>query len=704
MHLLPAVFPRPHPAWRGAQRGIATVLTVMLIGLALSATVLGTMYYLRGAQEQSTSLHAQTQAQMKAWTGAEILRQYLLQLQTDGRLAQLVTAVNAAQDTTLVLTGAGVTDTISARFVPPASATQFTAMVTGVTAAGSRAQASSTLRVVYKVGGGSTPAVKPPSVLTFNRGLKLSGSIAVKTDPSTTTAYEINVLGDVSTGGNSITGVRKINALGSINIGSGSSFDELNANCDVSISGSVTATRINAMRNVCASGGASVPGTVKANGSVRMESGYSANGAIVAIANATDVAACEPSGNNPAWNSNVAATCAAPRFAGVDLSAGGAGSKSVTTKGSVEISAGQIGTLDAEGNLSVASGAVTGSIGGKVSKPSWNGQVQVTEIPGKIVTITPVPKLTMVTETFNANALEASANYAFKVDSQGYKKVTVRNVQGLADGVYYLGNYNGPYKDYLCTALANGSSPNSPNCLTPAATASKTICQGYSEYNNCFTYNNGSWTINGKSMAPGVAWFQGNLEVSNGVYYNTFIATGNIVTSGSHQTFAPSFAGYDGTSAGVRYAPTGICANSNFPALVPLQLCDTTQKKYLSAGNESIANFAFMAGSRANDNYADTAGYVGGNITLGASSVVHGSIKAGNEFTSGGSSTIQGYVSALGLGVKILNAMGGNTTFDLQQLPASFDPGGGTGGDGSPGGSPGGGTAASVQILWARYQ
>lgn len=689
---------------------MATVLSVLLIGLALSSTVFGTIYYISSTQEQTTALHAQTQSQMKAWTGAELVREYLRQLQTDGRLPSLVATVQTAPETTLVLTANGVTDAISAKFIAPATATELTALITGVTAAGSRAQASSTLQVIYKISAaaGGASVTKPPSVLTFNRNLKLSGSITVISNSSDKTSYEINVLGDVSTGGNSITGVKTINASGSINIGSGSSFDELNSNCDVSISGSVKATAITARRNICASGGASVPGSIRANGSVRMESGYDTNGSVFAIANATDVAFCAASGNNPAWDSTAAATCAVPQLSGVDLSAGNAGSKSVITKGNVEIASGRIGMLESQGNLTVSSNAtVLGNIGGKLVKPGWNNNVNVVVMPGKMVSITSVPKLVIQTETFNANALEGMANYVFKIDSQGYKKVTVRNVQNVADGSYYLGNYNGGgYRDYLCTGLANGSSPGSATCQIPAVSASKTICQGYSDYNNCLDYSNGKWSINGRSIAPGVAWFQGNLDVGTGTYYNTFIATGNISTSGLHETYAPNFAGYDGINGGVRYAPTGICANSNFPTLIPRQLCDTVLRKY-TGDADGLGNYAFMAGSRPDENYINTTSYVGGNLTLGASSIVHGSVKAGNEFSSGGSTTLQGYATALGLGSKVMNSMGGSTTFDLQRLPPTFTAtgqGSGTGSSNNGGGNASSGAAANVQIRWARYK
>ena len=71
------------------QRGIATVLILLLVGLSLSAAVFGTAHYIRSHQQQDVAAHAQTQAQMKAWTGAELVRQYLQQLQDSGQLAAL---------------------------------------------------------------------------------------------------------------------------------------------------------------------------------------------------------------------------------------------------------------------------------------------------------------------------------------------------------------------------------------------------------------------------------------------------------------------------------------------------------------------------------------------------------------------------------------------------------------------------------------
>src|SRR5699024_8055344 len=68
-------FKNPHLA--KSQLGIATVLTVALVGIALIVSITGTAYYLRAKQYSATSNHALTQAQADVWSGVEIVRQYL---------------------------------------------------------------------------------------------------------------------------------------------------------------------------------------------------------------------------------------------------------------------------------------------------------------------------------------------------------------------------------------------------------------------------------------------------------------------------------------------------------------------------------------------------------------------------------------------------------------------------------------------------
>lgn len=673
-------------AARRAQRGVTTVLLALLVGLSLAALAFGLAYHLRGAQEQGMTLHSQTQAQMKAWTGAEVVRQFLSQL-TSTQLTTLVTTVQAGSGTALTLSGlSGVTATL----MPASTTSLIVAQITGSTASGTRAASNSKLLVQYAVSGGSSSGSTLPSVVTFNRNLKLGGSITVKTNGTST--YQINVLGDVSTNGNSITGVNTINSTGTINIDSGSSYTVLRANCDVVLSGSVTAVTVSARRHICTSGAAAVSGTATANGSITAAAAYGSNGTLASVANATDVSSCAATGTSYSSSSSSATPCATPSVSGVDLSAGNAGATAVTTAGNVTLSSGKIGTLTAAGNLTVSSSGTvsSGTIGGTLTKPSWNGNVNVTVNSGQTVSVSSAPTVSVTTTTVNAYDYEGVANYAFKVDSSGYRKVTVRNVNGIADGTYYLGNYSGAYYDYLCTALVSGTSTTSPTCKTPTSPSSTaTICKGYSAYNSCISYSSGTWTIAGTTLAPGVTWFEGNLVASNGTYYNTFIATGNITTSGSHVDYAPNYAGYSGTVSGVTYAPTGICVNSYFSSLYPTQLCDITNTAYLSSGSSGVGNYAYLAGSYST---SDGTTYVGGNITLGSSTVAYGSVYAGNQFSSGGSTTVHGYITALGLGSSTSNSMGGSTTIDLSSLPSTFSPGGTSS------------TSVTATLKFARYQ
>jgi hypothetical protein len=705
------------PALPRAQTGYVTVMVAMLFGVAFTATVIGAAAYIRSTQAQSTAAHAQTQAQLKAWTGAEIVREYLLALQTGGNLPGLA-AVVANSPTALAFNGVSGVSASLTGVNSPTNPTLITADIVGTTAAGTPAQATSTLQVVYTVNAGSSTSSSTNSALNFNRNLNLSGSITVNQPSGSNISYTINVMGDVSTGGNSITGVSVINSTGSINIGSSSSFQQLNADCDVVISGSVTPVAVNAQRNVCSTGGASVSGTTLANGSVLSQSG--SNGTINAIGNPTGVSSCTASGASQ--SGTVAATCPAP-YAAVDLSSGSAGAAVVNTDGNVLLASGTIGKLNAVGNLNLSNyGAVTvGVIGGTLTKPQYDTNVNVTVVPHTTVSITPASPVTLSSAQFNAYNLQTAANYAFTINSAanvpingflaGYALVTVTNINGITNGTYYLGSYtstNNNTLDYLCTAISQTTSATNPfsgTCVTPAVASAFRICEGYSAQNSCFSYSSGTWSINGTTMAPGIAWFQGNLSVGSGTYYNSFIATGNISTSGSDNVYALNFAGYSGTVSGTTYAPTGICNNSAFTTyfktLYPTQFCNTSTQTYNASASSGIGNYAFMAGSWVGANYPGQAGYVGGNITTGASSMIYGNIEAGNEFQSSGSTTIAGSVTALAQGAAVENSMGASTTFNLTNMPPSFTMS--SSAPGVSGGTGGGATAATVNIEWARY-
>ncbi|AGA89650.1 hypothetical protein Thimo_0811 [Thioflavicoccus mobilis 8321] len=686
------------------QRGVAALLIILLTGLSLSAVVLGVVYDIQRTQEQVVAVSAQTQAQIKAWMGAKILREYLVSLDTDAALPD---------EGSITLSGVDGIAVDLHDLVIDGNRQDFTFDISSAVQEEGRSHATSQLRVVYErllpsssENCGGDNGEGSPTVIQFNKNLNLSGSINVQGAEGE--AYEINVNGDVTTGGNSIKGVDIIRATGSIQIGSGSSFDTLLTNGDVQLTGSVAGEQnIQARGNVCLSGGASADGVVKANGSVT-GAGSASFGSVSAIGE---------SDNTGTQLCGILYDDAYGDPFAVDLR-NNSSADSVLAKGSVRISSGSIGlsgstadSLQAEQDLVDTNwgGTEYGEIGGVLrisgSNPAIAGWIRV--VTDLTVDITPIALITIETQTFDARPLAAIANYAFsRVD--GYKQVTVHNVSDIADGDYFLFDDSGPYRDYLCPveSRASDSTTSKPRCTIPAASL-KTICKGQSNYNSCFSYDvrTDEWKISGKSMAPGVAWFDGNLELGNGDYFNTFIATSNISTGGSLDVYAPNFAGYSGQVGDTVYSPTGICDNDYFPDTYPTQFC--SGDTYNEDANGGIGNFALMAGSCASD---DCTTYVGGNVTLGASNDIHGNIKAGNQFVSGGSTTLWGYASALGLGTTTQNKVGGSTTIILDNLPPTFAPestGSGTGDTGDDSGgcsSEDTSTDTVVTVLRSRYR
>jgi hypothetical protein len=370
---------------RSRQRGIATILIMLLVGLSLTAAVLGAMHFTRTTQEELLTVHVQTEAQMRAWSGAEAVRQFLGELQSNKQLVTLATKIAADVTASSGVAAPGSTainisgiSGVSANFVAVDSAsnpTSFTADVTGTAAADSKGESSSTLRVVYAVSDETTSVIVPrKGGVTFNKSVKLGGGITVETDEGSGN-FVISVLGDFSTEGNSVKGVDAVRSTGSIYITSGSDFGELAANCDVRLTGSVTAQVINARRNVCLDGSAAGKKAINANGSVLIDNDSAANGDITAIGNPTDVASCRAPGS--AQDGSNAATCAAPDPAYVvDMRQGNA--KSVKAKGSVSLHGQHIGDLQAEGNLDVTWGGVvdSGAIAGVITTPTGSGYHQ----------------------------------------------------------------------------------------------------------------------------------------------------------------------------------------------------------------------------------------------------------------------------------------------------------------------------------------
>lgn len=458
-------------------------------------------------------------------------------------------------------------------------------------------------------------------------------------------AASFTVDGNISMNG-SINGIDSLRSTGTITIGGNQTVNNLQANDDITIQNGTYQT-IKTMGNIVMSGNA-VVSVVKANGSGTF------------------------------GNSNVGS---AEIIGNVNINNGGTSMGSLKTQGNLTSNtSGTVGPVQAEGNLTISGwgGPMTATIGGTASYNQYNTNIRVTQVNGLKVPIDPVTAVTTDQIKVDANDYRSQANYAFTRDTDNNIIVTVSNVSGLADGDYRIGRNSSNHRNYLCKTVNSGVCSSGQPMVK--------FCSGYSDYNDCLSVNNsGTWSLNGTTMAPGILWFDGAVTAGNGTYYNTIIATGNISTSGSHVLYAPNYAGY-----------STVCTNTGF-TLRPANLCDFTNSKLLEL---PTANIAYLSGAYKNGSYT------GGDITLGASNHVYGSVIAGNHLNTGGSTTVHGYVSAgrcdsisNGSCVKPAGLAGhtwnGSTTIDLRNLPSSFTPGNtGTSGSGS------GATITTVAAGW----
>lgn len=285
-----------------------------------------------------------------------------------------------------------------------------------------------------------------------------------------------------------------------------------------------------------------------------------------------------------------------------------------------------------------------------------------------------------------------TANYIFEYKDN---KITVRvyNLDGFTDGTTFcLGSsttsnislqntndmQNSDHWGYLYEATVNG---NSVNC---SPTIKANIVRWYDQNKDQkmnITYNNGTWTIRRPnlnvnnyitnfanilktpSIAPGVILFIGNLQIREGIYNNTLLATGNIESSSVNGNAIISAPNYAATRGGVEgafcHANSALSNSSNdiIKKLDPLNGYFPRPKNFCSSPTAMISpttalgDLALLAGS-----YIGTynkASYVGGDIKLISyknESPIYGNIIAGNNYTTDANLNLYGFLSIIGLG------------------------------------------------------
>ena len=185
-----------NPYFAKSQQGIATVLTVALVGIALIVSITGTAYYLRTKQYSAASNHALTQAQADVWSGVEIVQQYL-NTRSASQLDTLMT------DGIPAITNLPPNIAITAKIDSVNKSTTESGLYTVTSTITSRntiSKSASTVQVVYEVKRGaigtSNPSPLPNSgisAINIYTDVEVSGNVSITN--STGKPVDLNIVG-----------------------------------------------------------------------------------------------------------------------------------------------------------------------------------------------------------------------------------------------------------------------------------------------------------------------------------------------------------------------------------------------------------------------------------------------------------------------------------------------------------------------------
>ena len=646
-----------------SQRGIASIVFVVLVSLAVTASSLGVMHSIKSSQEINIASNALTHSQNGTWLGAEAFRLYLLELGSSNE----VNFLNATTDHNIVLSDTSIgsikVDDISVQSANvPADPTVLEVSATIVNEH-SASKSSSAIRVVYHF----TPPPPPPPVnsgeisMSFDGDLTLTGGLELYDGGE---PIDFSIDGNLVVGGVSVNALGNLRSVGKVTLDSQVQAESIYANDDVLLKGSARANIVQTLGSLTTIGSAGV-------------SYGQANGFL-------DIGGHSPS--EELWTLETATIKSANH-------------QYVNAAGNVNAHSGPLGIIEAEGDVNINNWFKVDSIVSEsnvnCSNPSWDvydslsarGEANNCKVTSNthsgVQSIDvkpldpPVPPYVHQSLDLDVWTFRDSANYFFEYDAGLDKiKVTVAGINGVTDDVYYIGDYGNPnadHRSYLCktfNAAGKCSLPTAP--LVP-------VCLGNSLNNGCIEYEKSTNTFTFVSVdsAPGIMFFDGNLHLQNGHGMSTFLVSGNITTGGSFKTWAPNFGGYSKICEGDPDHLNSSAAvkdryQSEFADHYPRSFCNIGNGTYLS---QQLGTIAMAAGGY---HPSDPVNYVGGDITLGSSSEVVGSVFAGNNLFTGGDVDIRGLVSASSdgdqSGVQNGNVFSGKTVIDLQPDGQHYDP------------------------------
>lgn len=644
------------------QRGMATLLIILLTGLAVAVASLSGVQVLNGSRQRLLTTHAQTAAQGAAWRGVEIVRQFLQQVDlttytAGGCGANDQDIINLMVDNQTVLSSLKLRQARVTRICEHGEGYRVTALITGE--AGEERNggplATSTVEVVYEIAASnnaeSQMCLDNQGIggMSIYRSMAQGGHVTIKSNQNSSLA--LYVKGNVSGGATFDMPDVILKVDGTITLDGSAKAKIFHANGDINLSGSAYADQLLSRGNI----------NIGSNTNNMMQIAQ-ANGNIT-ISNSQSILSVKGKGSLIVNNSPVIGEALLEKS--VSWSSTGGAATSIIANDDVYYGGSNAPTTIRSGN------AVTTL---KENITVYENDISVS------VSVPEVPVVTVTSPTINVAEIEDLSNYAFHYDgTKNLIRVSVRNIQGLAGSAsvdFYLFNYNQIIQhqywtetkamgnDYLCPVdqviQQNGST--SCNVIPPARLCGKGAYDGA-----CFSYSSGKWGLTGAGevTAPGILWFDGNLSLAESgtrpYFVNTLMATGSITASGSGSTiYAPAFAGYSAVCNNTTPANAPASANSVFNGLYPTNLCGDSK-----LNDNALSNVALIAGS-----YSDGGDYIGGDISIGSGTTVLGNIMAGNIIETSGSTTIRGSVIAASLGnTSKYVSLSASTVLDFTNIP-----------------------------------
>ncbi len=715
------------------QHGVATILLVLFIGLALMATVYSVVHVAQNAQSRTLAVHAVTPAQGAAWAGVEGVRRYLHKERPETIRAWEA----AAAPVTLAVGGEGAAGLEAVRVThvenigasgPDTEDYRVTVELQGKAGVGA-VQSAAPVEIVYELTlrtAGAGP-VAPLDEINAADDLEISGNTSV----TGAEHANVGVTGNVDIHSTNLTGIDTISATGYIKVDSGVNLEKVHANGDVELIQGTKSTQVLSRGKVLLSGHGG-HGEVQAHGTVTLVAAsadlvktqrdlvtgidgescgsiWGRDGTYVGQANVEgDVWWYSCGGGLKTLYGN-----GALRYHGAsedDEKISFLDSQHLRTIGAMDVrSAQHVGRFTTKGSLThtttanpsvgiggphahngsnepsarheagycvlghlswplnhwhaytVKGWASTFSSNQNANAPAFDIDVGGVAPAGCDFTfgeveVPDVPEYTRSTPKVDARALKDKANLVFERDPVFGKrgiKVTVRSMNGVADGTYALGHkmveWNGR-PDQLCKVedlsktdpLNTGPNDQSELCSNPV----QSICLHGANV-SCITFHEATeearckWVIGSydtKSMARGVVYFEDcDVELNVSAYVNTFITPGDITTAYYHSNEAPNYAGYDKLCKNGSLSDRDGGEVKDFAEelkdFYPTNLCEGGS---VSEDN-AIGNVAMIAGG-----FDESDLFSGGNISV--KGVIGGTVMAGNELSTSGAASINGYV------------------------------------------------------------